>query len=133
MLSHLSRVRLIVTPWTAACQAPLSMGLSRQEYWCVLPCPPAGDLPNPGIEPTSLMFPTLAGRFLTTTPPKTQTFWPSQYFSNTLVNAFKSKVQNAVFLEYLEREKLTGCPVFQWIYSSVTDHCYTCNFAADLV
>ena len=41
-------------PWTAAHQAPLSMGFSRQEYWGGLLCPPPGDLPNPGIEPTSL-------------------------------------------------------------------------------
>ena len=56
-------------PWTVASQAPLSVGLSRQEYWRGLPCPPPGDLPNPGIKPESLMFPTLAGRFFTTGPP----------------------------------------------------------------
>ena len=42
-----------VTPWTAACQALLSVGFSRQEYWSGLPCPPPGDLPNPAIEPGS--------------------------------------------------------------------------------
>ena len=42
-----------VTPWTAACRAPLSMGFSRQEYWSGLPRPPPGYLPNPGIEPRS--------------------------------------------------------------------------------
>ena len=41
------------------------MGFSRQEYWSGLPCPPPGDLPNPGIKPTSLMSPALAGRFFT--------------------------------------------------------------------
>ena len=46
----LSRVQLLVTPWTVARQAPLSTGFSRQEYWSGLPCPPPGDLPNPGIE-----------------------------------------------------------------------------------
>ena len=40
------------TPWTIACQAPLSMEFSRQEYWSGLPFPSSGDLPNPGIEPT---------------------------------------------------------------------------------
>ena len=40
VLSHFSRVRLLVTPWTVAHQAPLSMGFSRQEYWSGLPCPP---------------------------------------------------------------------------------------------
>ena len=58
----LSCVWLFVTPWTVACQAPLSMGFSRQEYWSGLPCPPPGDLPYPGIEP---MSPALAGRFFT--------------------------------------------------------------------
>ena len=42
------------TPWTVACQAPLSMGFSRQEYWSGLPFPSPGDLPEPGIEPRSL-------------------------------------------------------------------------------
>ena len=50
-------------------QAPLSMGFSRQKYGNGLPCPPPGDLPNPEIEPTSLVSPALAGRFLTTEPP----------------------------------------------------------------
>ena len=45
-------VRLtLYNPWTVACQAPLSMGFSRQEYWSGVPCPSPGDLPNPGIEP----------------------------------------------------------------------------------
>ena len=52
-VKSLSSVQLVATPWTAAYQAPLSMGFSRQEYWSRLPCPPPGDLPNPGIEPGS--------------------------------------------------------------------------------
>ena len=54
-----------VTLWTVAHQAPLSMGFSKQEYWSGLPCPPPGDLPDPGIEPMSLMSFALAGRFFT--------------------------------------------------------------------
>ena len=61
-----SRVQLFVTPWTVARQAPLSTGFPRQEYWRGLPFPPPGDLPDPGINPTS---PALAGRFFTTEPP----------------------------------------------------------------
>ena len=57
----LSRVHLFETLGTVACQVPLSMGLSKQEYWSGLPCPPPGDLPNPGTEPVSFMSPTLAG------------------------------------------------------------------------
>ena len=59
-------VQFFATPWTVACQAPLSMGFSRQEYWNGLPCPPPGDLPNPGIEPMSIRSPVLAGEFFTT-------------------------------------------------------------------
>ena len=61
MLSRLSCVRLFVTPWTGACQAPLSMGFSRQEYWSALPFPSPGDFPSSGTKPTSLMPPALAG------------------------------------------------------------------------
>ena len=63
LLSRLSCVHLFVAPWTVACQAPLSTGLSRQEYWGGLPLPSPGDLPDPGTEPMSLMSPALAGRF----------------------------------------------------------------------
>ena len=51
---------------TIAHQIPLSMGFSRQEYWSGLPCPPPGDLPDPGIKSTS---PVLTGRFFATEPP----------------------------------------------------------------
>ena len=61
----LSRVRLFPTPWTAARQAPLSMGFSMQEYWSGLPCPPPGHLPVPGMDPSSLTSPALTGRFFT--------------------------------------------------------------------
>ena len=66
VLSHFSCIQLFVTLWTVACQAPLSMGFSRQEYWDRLPSPPPGDLPGPGIKPESLMSPALAGVFFTT-------------------------------------------------------------------
>ena len=56
----------LATLWTSACQAPLSMGLSKQEYWNGLPYPPPGDLPNPGIKLVSLMSPALTDGFFTT-------------------------------------------------------------------
>ena len=62
-------VQLFATPWTVACQAPLSMGFSRQEYWSGLAFPTPGDLLDPGIKPASLTSPTLAGGFFTTVPP----------------------------------------------------------------
>ena len=65
MRSCCSRVQLFVTAWTVARQAPLSMGIFRQEYCSGLLYPPPGDLPNPGIESTSLVPPALAGGFFT--------------------------------------------------------------------
>ena len=58
----------LATLWTEACQAPLSMGFSKQEYWSGWPFPPPGHLPNPEIKLTSLASPELASRFLTTKP-----------------------------------------------------------------
>ena len=52
-MKSLSRVRLFATPWTAASQAPLSMGFSRHEYWSGVPLPSPGDLTDSGIEPRS--------------------------------------------------------------------------------
>ena len=66
MACVLSRVQFFVTPWTVACQAPLSMEISRQEYWNGLPFSPPGDLPHPGIELASLASPVLLGGFFTT-------------------------------------------------------------------
>ena len=68
MLSCFNRVQLCATLWTIACQAPLSMGFPRQEYWSGLPWPPPGHLLDPGIEPASLMSPAMAGGFFTMSP-----------------------------------------------------------------
>ena len=65
-VKSLSRVRLYVTPWTVAYQAPLSMGFSRQEYWSGLPFSSPRDLPDPGIETGS---PILQANCLLTEPP----------------------------------------------------------------
>ena len=65
VLSRFSHVQLHVTPWTVALRVPLSMGLSRQEYWSGLPFSSPGDLPDLGIKPTSLKSPALAGTFFT--------------------------------------------------------------------
>ena len=62
MFSH---VQLFVTPWTLAQQASLTMRFSRQEYWSELTFLTPGNLPDPGIEPTTLVSPVLAGRFFT--------------------------------------------------------------------
>ena len=69
MLSH---VQFSATPWIIALQAPLFMEFSRQECWSVLPFPPPGDLPYPGIEPVSLMSPALADSLPAELPRKLQ-------------------------------------------------------------
>ena len=79
MLSCFGHVQLFVTPWTVACQAPLSMGFSRQEYWSGLPCPCSGHLPDPRIESMSLKSPALAGEFFTTSAT-----WEAEYISSSL-------------------------------------------------
>ena len=66
----LSRVWLFCNPWIVACQAPLSMEFSRQEYWSRLPFPTPGDLPDTGIKPTSPASPALPGGFFTAVPPR---------------------------------------------------------------
>ena len=65
----LSRVQLLVIPWSVAHQAPLSMEFSRQVYWSGLPLPPPGDLLNQRTESGFSVAPALAGRFFTTEPP----------------------------------------------------------------
>ena len=75
-VKSLSCVRLFVTPWTVAYQAPPSMGFSRQEYWSGLPFPSPGDLPNPGIEPRS---PKLQAETLLSKPPGKLSLWLFDY------------------------------------------------------
>ena len=66
VLSHFSHVQLFLTPWTAACQAPLSIGFSRQEYWTGLPFSPTGDLPRDQTQISCNSYVT--GRFFTAEP-----------------------------------------------------------------
>ena len=68
LMKRHSCVRLFAVPWTAACQAPLSMEFFRQEYWSQLLFLTPGDLPDPGIEPMSLASPALAGGFFPIVP-----------------------------------------------------------------
>ena len=91
VLSPFSHVQLFATLWTVAHQAPLSTGFSRQEYWSGLPFPSPGDLPDPGIEPTSFMPLTLAGGFFTTS-----TTWKARPSQS---RPFNFKVINARMLE----------------------------------
>ena len=99
-----SHVPLFVTPCTAAKQAPLSLGFPKQEYWSGLPFPPPGNLLNPGIKPTSLAPPALAGGFSTSAPPRKPIF--SVYRSQTSQTSCKrwkyalSKTHGEVWCHY---------------------------------
>ena len=82
----LNYVRLFAAPWTVAHQAPVSMGFPRQEDWSGLPFPSPGDLPNPGIKPTS---PVLAGEFFTTeSAGKPCCYYPTQKYPCALLEWF---------------------------------------------
>ena len=98
------------TLWTVACQAPLSMGFSRQEDWSGFPCAPPGDLPNPGIEPTSPVAPTLEVDFFTIEPlekpildPRTQ-----QIVLNKQTN--KISILLGLLLSHFSRVRLCATP-----------------------
>ena len=73
---------LFANPWAIAHQAPLSVDLSRQEYWYRLPFSPPGDLPNSEIQPMSPGSPALAGRCFTTEPPGNCLLWTSPQQEN---------------------------------------------------
>ena len=66
---HAELCPILCDPYTVACQTPLSMGFSRQEYWSGLPFPTPGDLPDPGIKSVSLVYPEFEGRLFTIVPP----------------------------------------------------------------
>ena len=102
----LSHVHFFATPWAVARQALLSMGFSRYEYWSGLPFPPPGDLLNPGIEPTFLTSPSLAGGFFTTT-----TTWEALSYIRSLNN-----------LEF----------IFVYVWRNVPTCCFPCSCPAFL-
>ena len=82
----LSCVQLFATPWTVAHQDPLSVGFSRQEYWSGFPFPPPGNLPDPGIEPMSLVSPVLADEFLLVLYNETPYIHVYKLYNETLIN-----------------------------------------------
>ena len=112
--------RFFATLQTVVCQAPLSMGFSRQEYWRGLPCPPPGDLPDPRIKPLSQAFPALAGRFSTTSAT-----WEAPFCHEKLhIHSFQG-------LEYLWRVIIL--PITMIIYFSLVSlkiiaKIYQCSF-----
>ena len=102
-----------MTPWTAVCQAPLSVGFPRQEHWSGLQFPSPRDLPDPGIEPPS---PASAGRFFTAEPPgKPLTMCESEsevaQSCPTLCNPMDSGPHQApLFMGFSRQEYWSGLP-----------------------
>ena len=99
-LCTLSYVQLFAVLWIIAPQAPLSMGLARQEYWSELPFPHLGDFLNSGIKPKCLGSPALAGGFFTTELPGEPSMClvtPLIRFSHQSVNQFSRSHQSGTF------------------------------------
>ena len=118
----LSHVQLFATPWTVACQAPLSMGLAQQEYWSGLPFPSPGDLPNPWIKPWN---PALQVDSLPSEPPgKPSHIINLPFFNNCLfkiysrypqiLNPFKISTSSVYFIVAV----VVAAVVFLCIHSS---------------
>ena len=121
----LSHVQLFATPWTADCQALLSMKFSKQEYFSGLPFPTPRDLPNPGIEPMSPASPALAGGFFTTEPSgKPCCCWWWWLFSHSIMS-------DSVWHHGLQHTRLpcpslspgvcsNSCPLSPWCHPTVS-------------
>ena len=106
VLSHFRCVWLCATLWTVACQAPLPMGFSRQAYWSELPCPPPGDLPNPGIKPMSLACPALTVDSLPLAPPGKSMFQITWQYSKDLeIKKVKALLSRKFSLLWLSDKK----------------------------
>ena len=109
VVQSLSHVWLCVTPWTVACEAPLSMGFPRQEYWSGLPFPSQSHLPNPRIE---FVSPALADGFFPTEPPGT--------FYHSKTNAFLIiKINDSYSLRWTGKSGALGPLALSWIPSSL--------------
>ena len=114
----LSHLQLFVTLWTVVCQAPLSLGFSRQDYWSQLPFPPPGDLLDLGIEPMSPVSPALAGGFFTAEPPGRPTLCNLLFIDQKLrIRGIRQMVQGyppsrAVFRPHLPFSKPQLFPLF---------------------
>ena len=102
MLSHFSRVQLFA--WTIAHQAPLSIGVSRQEYWSGLPSPSPGDLPHPGVEPPSLMSLHWQAGSLPLVPPGKPIYSPA-FIQKKLKHAFSTMLKRRQYVNCLVEKK----------------------------
>ena len=102
MLSCFSHVQLFGTPWTVAWHSPLSIGLSSQEYWSGLPCPPPGNLPNPRIKPILCLLHWRTGSLPLVPPGKPVN--RTEHRSKLSIS-----IQSVDFQQMEEREKQVHC------------------------
>ena len=120
-VKSLSRVRLFMTPWTVALQAPPSMGFSRRKNWSGLPFPSPGDLPDPGIEPRS---PALRADALTSEPPGKKTLYLLVRFPHFILNCClrTSKIGRVPYLLSPSFDAETDYVYFfQWVHCRSTE------------
>ena len=113
MVSHFSSVQHFATLWTAALQAPLSMGFSRQAYWSGLPFPSPGDLPDPGIKPTSLISPALAGGFFS---PRAICNYSTSISEQTVVSLHWGMCRNCPVLNSAILVDRMHFPLLEWCF-----------------
>ena len=115
----------LCNPMDCTCQAPLSMGFSRQEYWSGLSFPPPEDLLDPWIEPTSPVSPALAGRFFTAEPPEKPNCIAQGIIFNTLYNLNGKESEKESHLKHCKsttiqnKKLLEACPI---IWEGRTEH-----------
>ena len=114
----LSCVQLFMTPWTVARQAPLSMGLPRQEYWSGLPFPSPGNLPDQGLNPYLLQVSCIAGGFFTPEP-SGKPYWCPYSHSFPPNSSMSMRPQTSVFIMHLCSSSLN--PV------TSSDICVSCS------
>ena len=100
-----------MTPWTAAYQAPPSMGFSRQEFWSGLPLSSPGDLPDPGIEPRS---PTLQADALPSQPPRNRSVNNNKQLLNNLPEMQEAWVRSLGQEDPLEKRMATYSSILAW-------------------
>ena len=110
----LSRVQLFATPWTVACQAPLSMRSPRQENWSGLPFPIPGGLPDPGSQPESLVSPSLAGDSLSLVPLEKSDLFKTMWPGHNKARAWFFSLQVCLSFHHIS----TFFLVFSWFVQS---------------
>ena len=111
-------------PWTVACQAPLSMGFSRQEYWSGLPFPLPKDLPDPGIEPE---YPALQAVYLLSVPLFGKPNWKPNFLCFILILQKSRKTEERMsFSDHLQCEQLAIRGLWA-LWSTVNAHFIQCT------